>query len=53
MPPETTIASYMRYTADGRVEGGQGNPDFVPHAMMDLMTEFTRSYYDNFIPSSN
>ncbi|EAT40725.1 AAEL007566-PA [Aedes aegypti] len=52
LPPETTVASYMRYTVDGRIEGGQGNPDFVPHAMQDLMVEYTKSYYEHFIPAS-
>ncbi|EDS37297.1 dynactin subunit 5 [Culex quinquefasciatus] len=52
LPPETTVASYMRYTVDGKIEGGQGNPDFVPHAMQDLMIEYTKSYYENFIPAS-
>uniref|UniRef100_U5EWN1 Dynactin subunit 5 n=1 Tax=Corethrella appendiculata TaxID=1370023 RepID=U5EWN1_9DIPT len=49
LPPETTVASYMRFTADGKIEGGQGNPDFVPHAMQELMIEFTKSYYEHFI----
>lgn len=50
LPPETTLASFMRYTADGKIEGGQGEPNFVPPAMQDLMVEYTKSYYDHFIP---
>lgn len=50
VPPETTVASYMKFTKNGTIEGGQGNPNFVPAAMQDLMIEFTKSYYENFTP---
>ena len=50
MPPETTIASFMRFTADGNIEGGQGNPTFVPSAMQEQMSDFTKSYYEHFLP---
>lgn len=49
LPPETTVASYMRYTAKGTIEGGQGNPNFVPAAMQDQMVDFTKSFYEHFI----
>lgn len=50
LPPETTVASYMRFKADGTIEGGQGS-DYVPVMMQDLMVDFTKSYYDRFIPA--
>lgn len=50
VPPETTIASFMRFTKDGTIEGGQGNLAFVPSAMQEQMTEFTKSYYEHFVP---
>ncbi|XP_018783418.1 PREDICTED: dynactin subunit 5 [Bactrocera latifrons] len=49
LPPETTVASYMRYTAKGTIEGGQGNPNFVPAAMQDQMVDYTKSFYDHFL----
>ncbi|GAB0092668.1 dynactin subunit 5 [Sergentomyia squamirostris] len=51
LPPETTVASFMRFTANGTIEGGQGNPNFVPAAMQDLMMDYTRGYYEHFIPA--
>ncbi|CAD7086044.1 unnamed protein product [Hermetia illucens] len=48
LPPETTVASFMRYTAAGTIEGGQGNPDHVPPAMQDQMVDFTKSFYEHF-----
>lgn len=53
LPPETKVASFMRYSADNTINGGQGNSDSVPPAMQDLMIEFTKSYYDHFIPVSS
>uniref|UniRef100_A0A6B2E779 Dynactin subunit 5 n=1 Tax=Phlebotomus kandelakii TaxID=1109342 RepID=A0A6B2E779_9DIPT len=50
LPPETIVASFMRFTANGTIEGGQGNPNYVPAAMQDLMMDYTRNYYDHFIP---
>lgn len=50
VPPDTTVASFMRFTADGQIEGGQGNLTFVPSAMQEQMTEFTKSYYEHFVP---
>lgn len=50
LPPETTVASFMRFKADGRMEGGQGS-DFVPLMMQDLMIDFTKSYYEHFVPA--
>lgn len=50
VPPETTIASFMRFTVAGTIEGGQGNLQFVPSAMQEQMTEFTKSYYEHFLP---
>ncbi|XP_063703491.1 dynactin subunit 5-like [Culicoides brevitarsis] len=50
LPPETTVASYMRFKADGTIEGGQGSAH-VPLAMQDLMIEYTKSYYEHFIPA--
>lgn len=41
----------MKFTAKGTIEGDQGNPHFVPASMQDLMTDFTKSYYENFIPN--
>ncbi|XP_017152735.1 dynactin subunit 5 [Drosophila miranda] len=49
MPPETTVSSYMRYTAKGTIEGGQGNPYFVPAAMQDEMIKYTKSFYEHFV----
>ncbi|XP_011199836.1 dynactin subunit 5 [Bactrocera dorsalis] len=49
LPPETTVASYMRYTAKGTIEGGQGNPNFVPAAMQDQMVDYTKSFYEHFL----
>lgn len=49
LPPETTVASFMRYTKEGTIEGAQGSQE-VPPAMMEMMTEFTKSYYEHFIP---
>lgn len=42
----------MKFTADGKIEGGQGNPEFVPPAIQDLMIDFTKSYYEHFLPIS-
>lgn len=53
LPPETTVASFMKFTKQGTIEGGQGNPNHVPPGMQDLMTEFTKSYYEHFIPLPN
>ncbi|KAG4076189.1 hypothetical protein HA402_014738 [Bradysia odoriphaga] len=50
VPPDTTIASFMRFTAAGTIEGGQGNPDFVPPGMQEQMTDYTKSYYEHFVP---
>lgn len=50
LPPETTVASFMRYTKEGKIEGGQGS-SYVPSAMQDLMIDFTKSYYEHFIPA--
>lgn len=50
VPPETTVASFMKFTAKGTIEGDQGNPNFVPASMQDLMVDFTKSYYENFTP---
>lgn len=37
---------------EGTIEGGQGNPDgYVPAAMQDLMVDFTKNYYEHFIPA--
>lgn len=52
LPPETTLASFMKFTKDGKIIGGQGNDGGVPPAMQDMMVDFTRSYYDHFIPAS-
>lgn len=49
LPPETTVSSYMRYTAKGTIEGGQGNPYFVPAAMHDEMVNYTKSFYEHFV----
>ncbi|KAL5280823.1 DCTN5 family protein [Megaselia abdita] len=49
LPPETTVANYMRFTKNGTMEGGQGNPNFVPPAMQDKMVEFTKSFYEHFV----
>lgn len=49
LPPETTVSSYMRYTARGTIEGGQGNPYFVPAAMQDEMINYTKSFYEHFV----
>ncbi|XP_023032173.1 dynactin subunit 5 [Drosophila tropicalis] len=49
LPPETTVSSYMRYTAKGTIEGGQGNPYFVPAAMQDEMVGYTKSFYEHFV----
>lgn len=40
----------MRYTADRGIEGGQGD-QLVPPAMQDLMIDYTKSYYEHFIPT--
>lgn len=40
----------MRFTVAGTIEGGQGNLQFVPSAMQEQMTEFTKSYYEHFLP---
>jgi dynactin-5 len=48
LPPETTLASFMKFNKDGTIEGGQGT-ESVPAAMQDLMVDFTKSYYDHFI----
>ena len=50
LPPETTLASFMKFTKDGKIEGGQGG-ESVPPAMLEIMTDFTKSYYDHFIPN--
>lgn len=39
----------MRYTKRGTIEGGQGNPNFVPLSMQDQMIDFTKSFYEHFI----
>ncbi|XP_034098717.1 dynactin subunit 5 [Drosophila nasuta] len=49
LPPETTVSSYMRYTSKGTIEGGQGNPYFVPAAMQDEMANYTKSFYEHFV----
>ncbi|XP_037959733.1 dynactin subunit 5 [Teleopsis dalmanni] len=49
LPPETTVASYMRYTVNGTIEGGQGNPYFVPSGMPDQMIDYTKSFYEHFL----
>lgn len=51
VPPETTVASFMRYTADGGIEGGHGGQNEVPPAMQELMIDYTKSYYEHFIPA--
>lgn len=51
LPPETTVASFMKFTKRGTIEGGQGNPNYVPPGMQDMMVEFTKSYYDHFKPN--
>lgn len=53
LPPETTVASFMKFTKRGTIEGGQGNPNYVPPGMQDLMVEYTKSYYEHFIPITN
>jgi dynactin 5 len=50
LPPETVLASFMKFTKEGTIEGAQGNPE-VPPAMQDLMVDFTKSYYEHFIPA--
>ncbi|EDV30722.1 uncharacterized protein Dana_GF14899 [Drosophila ananassae] len=49
LPPETTVSSYMRYTKKGTIEGGQGNPYFVPAAMQEEMINYTKSFYEHFV----
>lgn len=51
LPPETTLASFMKFTKEGKIEGGQGT-EKVPAAMQDLMQDFTKTYYEHFIPAS-
>jgi dynactin-5 len=41
----------MKFTKDGKIVGGQGD-ESVPPAMQDMMVDFTKSYYDHFIPAS-
>lgn len=41
----------MRFTKKGTIEGGQGNPQFVPPAMQDQMVEYTKSFYEHFVPN--
>lgn len=41
----------MKFTKDGKIEGGQGNAESVPSSMQDLMADFTKSYYEHFIPA--
>lgn len=48
VPPETIVGSFTKFTAKGSIEGDQGNPNFVPPAMQDVMIDFTKSYYENF-----
>ena len=50
LPPETTLASFMKFTKDGSICGGQGT-ESVPPAMLDLMVDFTKSFYEHFIPT--
>ncbi|CAG9800472.1 unnamed protein product [Chironomus riparius] len=52
LPPETTLASFMKFTKEGKIEGGQGT-ESVPPAMLDLMVDFTKSFYEHFIPSTH
>jgi len=40
----------MRFTAEGEIKGAQGN-HFVPAAMQDQMIEYTKSFYEHFIPN--
>lgn len=40
----------MRFKADGTIEGGQGS-DYVPLAMQDLMIDYTKAYYEHFVPA--
>lgn len=53
VPPETTVASFMKFTKEGNIEGAQGNTAEVPPAMQDLMVDLTKSYYEHFIPIVN
>lgn len=41
----------MKFTKEGKIEGGQGT-EKVPAAMQDLMQDFTKTYYEHFIPAS-
>jgi dynactin 5 len=50
LPPETTVASFMKYSQNGKIEGGQGT-ESVPSAMQDLMIDYTKSFYEHFVPS--
>lgn len=50
VPPDTTVASFMRFTSGGTIEGGQGNPDYVPPGMQEQMIDYTKSYYEHFVP---
>lgn len=47
LPAETVVPSFARYS---------GNParliTTLPEAMPDLMTEFTKSYYQHFLPTT-
>lgn len=49
LPPETTVASFMCFTAEGKLEGGQGNPNYVPATMQDQMVDYTKSFYEHFV----
>ncbi|XP_055390579.1 dynactin subunit 5 [Condylostylus longicornis] len=53
LPPETTVAGFMRYTKEGLIEGGQGNPNYVSPAMQDQMIDFTQSFYEHFQSMNN
>lgn len=49
LPPETVVASFTRYGSQGPVLSG----DTVPEAMQELMIEYTKSYYEHFVPDRN
>jgi dynactin 5 len=42
----------MKFSKNGIIEGGQGT-ETVPAAMQDLMVDFTKTYYEHFIPATN
>lgn len=48
LPPETVVPSFAKYGGSPGLYNGD-----LPECTQEMMTDFTRSYYDHFVPSKD